>query len=433
MKILIVDDDFVSRSKMKTILQSMGACTDDEHAASALRTFEQALDTGQPFNLITLDIHMPGMDGTEMLFKIRELEKKRHIPEPNRVKVFMVTSQSDKGSLITCLQAGCNGFIVKPFTQKTLLQKFSSQGITIDVDTEPVSKTNHDAVTKSSQSSDTQRKKLIQDVSSALKGDRVDLPSLPDINTRLKEMVNKEIDFSEITTLLKKDMLIASSLISLSNSALFKGINQSKTLEEAIGRLGIDQTYLHVEMLCQRALYSNVPKKYTSYVEKLWNHAQTCAYCSQYIAEQLNLKLREDAFTLGLVHDIGKLILLQIISKLEEVGPTGEDVDQSVLFSTLDTYHGEFGAALLNKWGFSDIFDKVARHHNHPEIISNPSKELLLVGFANQLVNHLDKTKEELYANTTAVFCLKQLNIESKTIEDIRSGLIEILNEMVSG
>lgn len=346
MNILIVDDDYVSRTKMRTVLQDLGTCTDEESSLKALDVFKKALDTGKPFDLVTLDIQMPDLDGTEMLARLRETEKSRNIPQSARSRIFMVTAHSHKDSLLTCFKAGCDGFIVKPFTRETILAKLEVLGLAPG---NPGPGTGSHAPGTAARG---KRKNLIEEVSEALKGDLVSLPALPDINTKLKELSQNEIDVDKITELLKKDMLIATSLISLSNSAIFRGVGKNKTLEEAISRLGIDQTFHHVEMLCQRALYSDVSKKYANYTENLWKHAQSCAYAAQFVCEKLKITLVEDPFTLGLVHDIGRLILLQIIGKLEAVGPTGDDVDEDALYQTLDNHHGEFGQPFWENGNF---------------------------------------------------------------------------------
>jgi HD-like signal output (HDOD) protein len=393
-------------------------------SSDLLEDFEKALDEGRPFDLVTLDIHMPVMDGTEMLYRIREAEKKRNIPKERKAKVFMVTSQSDKDSLITCLQAGCDGFVVKPFTRETLFKKLEAIGLKTDAP-------NAGSKDQKSKTQPGKRKSLIEEVSQALKGDTVSLPSLPDINTKLKEMTQKQINTAEITDLLKKDMLIASSLISLSNSPLFRSVGKNKTLEEAIGRLGIDQTFKHVEMLCQRALYSDVSKKYSAYVENLWKHAQACAYAAQCVAGHLRVSFLEDPFTLGLVHDIGRLILLQIIGKLEEVGPTGDDVDENVLYPTLDAHHGEFGAALLRKWGFSETFATVAKFHDCPDKAERMSSELALISFVNILVNNPEKTTEELTEHPMVMTFCGTFGVDTRSFADIREHVEKVLKERV--
>lgn len=424
MNILIVDDDLVSRTKMRTILQSLGTYTDEESSLKALDDFKQALDSGKPYNLVTLDIQMPDMDGTEMLTRLRAMEKSRNIPPSRRARIFMVTAHSHKESLLTCFKAGCDGFIVKPFTRETILTRLEALDLVSAVpgpDDDP-----HPERTIQEK-----RKNLIEEVSEALKSDLVNLPALPDINTQLKELSQNEIDIGGITELLKKDMLIATSLISLSNSAIFRGVGKNKTLEEAISRLGIDQTFHHVEILCQRALYSDVSKKYSAYTENLWKHAQSCAYAAQYVCEHLKINLGEDPFTLGLVHDIGRLILLQIIGKLEQAGPTGDDVDEEALYQTLDNHHGEFGATLLGKWEFSEIFALVARFHDWPEKYPRKSPELILISFANVLVKNMDQQIEELAENPmVSVFC-RTFSVSGKALAQIRDEVRKILKENV--
>ncbi|MCP4673204.1 MAG: response regulator, partial [Desulfobacula sp.] len=123
MKTLIVDDDFVSRTKMHTIMESFGECEAVENGPDAIESFKEALAKGMLFDLITLDIAMPDMDGTEVLFNIRKIETEKNIPKQKQVKILMVTSHSDKDNYITCLQAGCNDYIVKPFDLESISKK----------------------------------------------------------------------------------------------------------------------------------------------------------------------------------------------------------------------------------------------------------------------------------------------------------------------
>lgn len=129
MKILIIDDELVSRKKMVKIMESYGKITEVETGSMALAQFMKAVDRHIPFDLITLDIGMPYMDGTEVLYKIRDVENKKNIPDEERVKVIMVTAQSDKDSIITCLQAGCNDYVVKPFNAEIVRAKLEKLGL----------------------------------------------------------------------------------------------------------------------------------------------------------------------------------------------------------------------------------------------------------------------------------------------------------------
>ncbi len=75
------------------------------------------------FDIIMLDIAMPDMDGTEVLFNIREIEKNHNNAEENQTKIIMVTSHSDKGHLVACVQAGCDDYVIKPFDLKSISSK----------------------------------------------------------------------------------------------------------------------------------------------------------------------------------------------------------------------------------------------------------------------------------------------------------------------
>lgn len=131
MKVLVVDDELVSRKKMENIMLAFGQCVAVESGSEALKAVEEAIVKEEPFDLITLDVSMPGMDGTEVMYEIRVIEDQKNIPKENRSKVLMVTGQSDKDTVITCVQAGCDGYVVKPFNSLIMAEKIKKIGINV--------------------------------------------------------------------------------------------------------------------------------------------------------------------------------------------------------------------------------------------------------------------------------------------------------------
>ena len=79
MRILIVDDDFVSRTKLEALLSEYGDCDAAEDGHQSLDMFEQAHGQSANYDLITMDIDMPGMSGHEVLSKIREWEEAHEV------------------------------------------------------------------------------------------------------------------------------------------------------------------------------------------------------------------------------------------------------------------------------------------------------------------------------------------------------------------
>ena len=74
MRILIVDDEYVSLQKLSLYLEEKGSCDNANHAEQAFQMFCQAFKVRAPYDLITLDIDMPDYNGPELLEKIRSFE-----------------------------------------------------------------------------------------------------------------------------------------------------------------------------------------------------------------------------------------------------------------------------------------------------------------------------------------------------------------------
>ncbi len=129
MKMLIVDDELVSRRKMEIILREYGPYDVVENGNAAIRSFTAAIESGALYDLITLDISLPDMEGTTVLKMIRDLEMGNAIPEDKRVKVLMVTSHGEQETVISSIAAGCDDYIKKPFTLACITRKLEKIGL----------------------------------------------------------------------------------------------------------------------------------------------------------------------------------------------------------------------------------------------------------------------------------------------------------------
>lgn len=129
MKILIVDDEVVSRKKMEKILSGFGACYSVENGNAAVVAFSQSLISKAPYDLVSLDVSMPDMNGTQVLAMIRKLEKDNDVPKAQQAKILMVTSHSDLETVRSCISGGCNDYVVKPFAKEIVEQKLKKIGI----------------------------------------------------------------------------------------------------------------------------------------------------------------------------------------------------------------------------------------------------------------------------------------------------------------
>lgn len=119
MRILIVDDEFVSLNKLSLLLSAYGECDAATNGGQALEMFKLAHEEKRPYDLITMDISMPGLSGLEVVSKIRGWEFELGIRSiAQEVKILMVTATTDSKSIISSFKKGCEGYLYKPFNKE---------------------------------------------------------------------------------------------------------------------------------------------------------------------------------------------------------------------------------------------------------------------------------------------------------------------------
>jgi len=132
MKCLIVEDDFICRKVLQAYLSDFAdvfmACS----GAEAISAFAEAMDDGKPYDLICLDIMMPGMDGHEVLTRIRSVESERGIGGLDGVKIIMTTALDDSDNILGAFRTGCEAYVVKPIEKTKLINEICKLGLMIE-------------------------------------------------------------------------------------------------------------------------------------------------------------------------------------------------------------------------------------------------------------------------------------------------------------
>lgn len=118
MKILIAEDDFASRKFMLRFLQKFGECDITVDGLEAVDAFLIALEAGEGYDLVCLDIMMPALDGYQALKAIRDIEKEKQIPEEKRTKIIMTTALNEGRNVSKAFELGCVAYAGKPIDQE---------------------------------------------------------------------------------------------------------------------------------------------------------------------------------------------------------------------------------------------------------------------------------------------------------------------------
>lgn len=344
---------------------------------------------------MVLDHNFTGQSGIDFL---RQMRGKLSMP------VLMLTSPTDQGCAIEGIKAGAYNYLVKTGNHYDLLSLSIKEAIDKFDEREDLKRTIADLKQRVAELegrlksmdgetppevSSGNRSELLREISARFRAGEVNLPAYPEINTRFRALINEGAGIPQIVDLLRKDAGISSKLISVSNSPFYRGVSENRTLEMAVGRLGLNETRKFVAVISNRALYTTRNKAYRVLLHDLWEHSLSCACAAEAIGKAAGLGQPEEVFTMGLLHDIGKLILLQIVSELEVNGVFKGGVDRADLLKTLEAHHGVFGAALLKKWKFPEIYRQCSLEHHGPEKGNGIPREVRVVHLADLMTRAL--------------------------------------------
>jgi len=123
-RILIVDDNFENRQLLAEILREVSECDFAANGLEAVEAYNLSLKK-DPYNLILLDIEMPGINGLEILKKIRESEESAGITLGNGIPIIIVTAYEKR--FTEAYNNGCDDYILKPIDPDILVKKIEQK------------------------------------------------------------------------------------------------------------------------------------------------------------------------------------------------------------------------------------------------------------------------------------------------------------------
>jgi HD-like signal output (HDOD) protein len=200
----------------------------------------------------------------------------------------------------------------------------------------------------------------------------------PGIALKIQELL-REPDFSieQVARLILKDQALSSQILRVANSSFFSGLKKIGTISDAIVRLGAKQILNCVMVVSQKNLYHSRNEEINRQLAALWEHALGCAVGTKWLAEKMGYReLAQEGFLAGLLHDIGKLFLLNVVDNLHHTGKFDVDLSGPLVQEILETMHTEYGHRLLAQWNLPETYIDIARYH-HAET-PDPHNTLLL-------------------------------------------------------
>jgi HD-like signal output (HDOD) protein len=310
-----------------------------------------------PFDVIVCDLRMPGMDGASLLGEVKE----RH---PNVIRIVL-SGSADREAVRTLAVA--HQFLGKPCEADTL----------------------RETIERACQVRGLLDSSALREVVGRL--DR--LPSVPHTYWELTRAIDRpDVSVAEIARIVETDPAMTVKVLQLANSAYFGAAQRKVSVSAAVAYLGLGLLKGLALTVHVFSALEGAPAAAFSLEELQREWLMTARLARSFVIPR---ERAEEAFTAGLVHDIGKVVLAtaqperygEVVQEARASGRAQHVVEEERLGVT----HAAVGAYLLGVWGLPlSIVEVVARHHTPGLAVASPSQEVLAaVHSADVLVHQL--------------------------------------------
>ena len=234
------------------------------------------------------------------------------------------------------------------------------------------------------------------DAAAALVSSIKDLPPMPHVAARVLGLLGQaDCDMNQLTAALSQDPALVARIIKVSNSSLYGGMQEIGSLDQAIVRLGNRTVRSLVVAASTRSLFPNDSTPTGVLGRELWRHAVQTGLAARRVAEFTRRTDADEAFTAGVLHDLGKVLML--LNRPDEFAEVHRRLEAEVSDpvyaerESLGFDHCLVGERLLESWGLPASLCAAARWHHEPSGAGDLAP-LVTVVAAGDLLSHYSST-----------------------------------------
>jgi putative nucleotidyltransferase with HDIG domain len=216
-----------------------------------------------------------------------------------------------------------------------------------------------------------------------LRLDDLSIPMLPDQAHHVMQLAgDPEVTVTTLAAVVSKDPVLATRVLGLANSALFGAMTALRSVQDAVVRLGVVRVRNAVVAASMDAQVAS-RDIYGTESQRFMDHAVGTAYLARLLAERQDVDV-EELFLCGLLHDIGKLVILKTAHVHVRGG--GQPIAPDELAAAIAHYHAACGALALHFWKLPDDVLDVVRHHHDYTLAADPARAA--IGYAANRLSH---------------------------------------------
>jgi putative nucleotidyltransferase with HDIG domain len=196
-----------------------------------------------------------------------------------------------------------------------------------------------------------------------IRAGQIQLPVLPQVALEVQRLVDQDADLSQLVAAIEREPTVAAALVKYANAAVFTGLRDVTDLPQALMRLGRNSVRQSVLSITAKSAFDAAEPRQKKLYETIWLHSLTTAIAARRLAPFVSVA-PELAFLAGLLHDIGRVVVLRGISELRKRDPMRCMVPANTIDEFTDALHCGIGGVLCDAWHIpAELRAAVTRHH----------------------------------------------------------------------
>lgn len=379
--ILIADADPQTLETFRELLGPDWQLSGAESSTAALGVLK-----GGSFHVVVANLDLPGSDGPQFLNRVRN--------KYPRIVRFITAAEADRDRVVK-KSLGAHQFLTLPLDRASLRETIE-RSLALDA-----------------MIGNDRLRELISRIRS--------LPTIPAVYGELQAALRQpDATTEQVGAIIARDMAIMTKLLQVLNSAYFGLARKVTDPVEAVGLMGFETVRSMAMAIKLLSQYDRIKPTQFS-IDRLWQHSTSVAQTARMISLSQNgdRAMAETAFTAGLLHDVGKVVLAGNFEE-QYLGAFSLARKQQMQLCEVEkeifgAHHGEIGAYLLGLWGLPlEVVESVALHHHPMSAKADAFGALTAVHIADYLVHEVAPEAEGVSVPALDREYLEKIGVWSK-------------------
>ena len=256
-------------------------------------------------------------------------------------------------------------------------------------------------------------------VNARIHSGKMELPVLPEAASQVVTLsYDENCDISQLTGIIKRDQSLSGNVLRISNSPIYNTGMQIKSLDHAVSRLGMKKVReIALIISCESRVFAI--KGFEAEVRVLFQHSLAAAGFAEEIARIKRWNV-EECFLCGLLHDIGRPVLFQVVADIEK--------ERSCTFARLavkaisDEIHAGLGGQMVKAWALPERLSESISYHHNPLAAPTASQHAQLTRLSSDLAHMLVGPKEFSESDIREHPMLAPLNLYEEEVDKIMAA-----------